>query len=106
MAKSLRSKKKKRLRTLRREIAQPFYDKKDEAKIAALEAALAAPKLEVRNPPPSSSSMEVDTSNGGANDNPNSNSMLKPGGGIQKTSKKGWKLRKEKRRKKHKKQNF
>lgn len=51
MAKSLRSKKKKRLRTLRREIAEPFYDEKDAAKLAAQEAALAAPKLPVRGPP-------------------------------------------------------
>lgn len=48
MAKSLRSKKKKRLRTLRREIAEPFYENKDAAKLAAQEAALAAPKLQVR----------------------------------------------------------
>nr|XP_019703597.1 uncharacterized protein LOC109505437 isoform X1 [Elaeis guineensis] len=35
MAKSLRSKKEKRLRTLRREIAEPFYNKKDAVKLAA-----------------------------------------------------------------------
>lgn len=54
MAKSLRSKKKKRLRTLRREIAEPFYDKKEAAKLAAQEAALAAPKLPVRTQPAAS----------------------------------------------------
>ncbi|KMZ69512.1 hypothetical protein ZOSMA_211G00210 [Zostera marina] len=47
MAKSLRSKRKKRLRTLRREIVEPYYDNKDVAKYAALEAALAAPKVPV-----------------------------------------------------------
>ena len=50
MAKSLRSKTQRRLRTLRRELAQPFYDKKEVAKLAAQEAALAAPKLPVRAP--------------------------------------------------------
>ncbi|RRT39951.1 hypothetical protein B296_00042444 [Ensete ventricosum] len=48
MAKSLRSKRKKRLRTLRREISEPFYEKKESAKLAAQEAALAAPKLPVK----------------------------------------------------------
>ncbi|EEE61663.1 hypothetical protein OsJ_16122 [Oryza sativa Japonica Group] len=52
MAKSLRSKREKRLRTLRREIAQPFYDKKEAAKLAAQAAALEAPALPVRAPPP------------------------------------------------------
>ena len=41
MAKSMRSKREKRLRAIRREIVEPFYQKKDEAKFAAL----AAPKL-------------------------------------------------------------
>lgn len=50
MAKSLRSKREKRLRTLRREISEPFYEKKEAAKLAAQEAALAAPKLPVRAP--------------------------------------------------------
>ncbi|KAE9461534.1 hypothetical protein C3L33_06557, partial [Rhododendron williamsianum] len=48
MAKSLRSKREKRLKAIRREIVKPLYDKKDEAKLAAQEAALAAPKLPVR----------------------------------------------------------
>jgi len=51
MAKSLRSKREKRLRTLRREIAEPFYDKKEAAKLAAQAAALEAPPLPVRGPP-------------------------------------------------------
>jgi hypothetical protein len=53
MAKSLRSKREKRLRTLRREIAEPFYDKKEAAKLAAQAAALEAPKVPVRAPPQS-----------------------------------------------------
>lgn len=53
MAKSLRSKREKRLRTLRREIVEPFYDEKQAAKLAAQAAALAAPPLPVRGPPPS-----------------------------------------------------
>ncbi|KAG8043413.1 hypothetical protein GUJ93_ZPchr0458g22468 [Zizania palustris] len=56
MAKSLRSKREKRLRTLRREISQPFYDTKEAAKLAAQAAALEAPKLPVRAPPPSQDS--------------------------------------------------
>lgn len=50
MAKSLRSKRKKRLRTLRREISEPFYEKKEAAKLAAQEAAIAAPRLPVKSP--------------------------------------------------------
>lgn len=63
MAKSMRSKREKRLRAIRREIVetQPFYQKKDEAKLAAQEAALAAPKLPVRPIPGSSTSMEITT---------------------------------------------
>ena len=48
MAKSLRSKREKRLRAIRREIVEPFYEKKDAAKLAAQEAAMAAPKLPTR----------------------------------------------------------
>ncbi|KAL2334441.1 hypothetical protein Fmac_015654 [Flemingia macrophylla] len=47
MAKSLRSKREKRLRAIRRKIVEPFYDKKEAAKLAAQEAALATPKLPV-----------------------------------------------------------
>lgn len=59
MAKSMRSKREKRLRAIRREIVEPFYEKKDEAKFAAQEAALAAPKLPVRSP--KTNSMEIAT---------------------------------------------
>jgi hypothetical protein len=58
MAKSMRSKKEKRLRAIRREIVEPFYDNKDAAKLAAQEAALAAPKLPAR---PSSTSTDTTT---------------------------------------------
>ncbi|KAM1077888.1 hypothetical protein ACFX13_025705 [Malus domestica] len=37
----------KRLRAIQREMVKPYYDKKDEAKLAAQEAAFAAPKLPV-----------------------------------------------------------
>ncbi|XP_024963455.1 uncharacterized protein LOC112503700 isoform X2 [Cynara cardunculus var. scolymus] len=59
MAKSMRSKKEKRLRAIRREMVQPLYEKKDEAKFAALEAALNAPKLPVRTRPDETASMDV-----------------------------------------------
>ncbi|EMS55783.1 hypothetical protein CFC21_018629 [Triticum aestivum] len=92
MAKSLRSKREKRLRTLRREIAEPFYDKKEAAKQAAQAAALEAPKLPVRVHPmyeeslaaaaaaaaSRASAMEVD---GGSK---KSASFLKPMGTISK----------------------
>ncbi|CAN1225677.1 hypothetical protein LINGRAPRIM_LOCUS1006 [Linum grandiflorum] len=61
MGKSIRSKREKRLRAIRRDLVTPHYDKKDEAKIAALEAALAAPKLEVR-PSPFAAASAMDTS--------------------------------------------
>ncbi|GAA0150941.1 hypothetical protein LIER_09768 [Lithospermum erythrorhizon] len=51
MAKSMRSKREKRLRAIRREMVEPLYEKKDAAKLAAQEAALAAPKLPVRSKP-------------------------------------------------------
>ncbi|CAA0836683.1 Unknown protein [Striga hermonthica] len=57
MAKSLRSKREKRLRAARRELVEPIYDKKEAAKLAAQEAALAAPKLPVRPPP--SNNMDI-----------------------------------------------
>jgi len=60
MAKSMRSKREKRLRAIRREIVEPYYDKKEAAKLAAQEAALAAPKLQVSVP--STATMEVSTS--------------------------------------------
>lgn len=58
MAKSMRSKREKRLRAIRREIVEPFYDKKDAAKLAAQEAALGAPKLAVKPSSDAKSSME------------------------------------------------
>ncbi|KAL8539564.1 hypothetical protein ACS0TY_001245 [Phlomoides rotata] len=64
MAKSLRSKRKQRLKAVRRELAEPIYDKKEAAKVAATEAALAAPKLPVK-PTPSA----ADESSSFANEN-------------------------------------
>uniref|UniRef100_A0A6N2JWY7 Uncharacterized protein n=1 Tax=Salix viminalis TaxID=40686 RepID=A0A6N2JWY7_SALVM len=63
MAKSMRSKREKRLRAIRRDLVQPLCDKKDEAKFAVLEAALAAPKLPVKHSPfaSTSSSAVMDT---------------------------------------------
>ncbi|KNA05005.1 hypothetical protein SOVF_194250 [Spinacia oleracea] len=60
MAKSLRSKREKRLRAIRREIVEPFYENKDAAKLAAQQAALSAPKLAVRNT--NNTSMDVTSS--------------------------------------------
>jgi len=59
----MRSKREKRLRAIRRDLVQPLCDKKDEAKFAVLEAALAAPKLPVKPSPfaSSSSSSAMDT---------------------------------------------
>ncbi|XP_075492862.1 uncharacterized protein LOC142530865 [Primulina tabacum] len=51
MAKSMRSKREKRLRAIRRDLVEPFYDKKEAAKLAVQEAALAAPKLPVKASP-------------------------------------------------------
>lgn len=48
MGKSLRSKREKRLRAIRREIVEPLYQKKEDAKLAVQEAAFNAPKLPVR----------------------------------------------------------
>ncbi|KAK4752100.1 hypothetical protein SAY87_020898 [Trapa incisa] len=113
MAKSLRSKKEKRLRAIRRELVEPIYDKKDAAKLAVLEAALAAPKLPVRpypntgscsmdvvsdptdtDPAPTTNlSMDVEM----ADDSPTKNS-LRPVGRIGKKLKKKFKMGKGKRR--------
>ncbi|KAI3700189.1 hypothetical protein L2E82_44810 [Cichorium intybus] len=59
MAKSMRSKREKRLRAIRREMVEPLYEKKEEAKLAALEAALNAPKLPVRTRPDETTSMDA-----------------------------------------------
>ncbi|KAK1556645.1 hypothetical protein Q3G72_009347 [Acer saccharum] len=109
MAKSMRSKKVKRLRALRRDIVQPLYDKKDEAKFAAQEAALAAPKLPVRLPKDTSSSASMDAATTSTlpdlnnmememDDGNQSKSSLKPSGGIGKKSLKKRKVVKDKRR--------
>ena len=56
----MRSKREKRLRAIRREMVDPFYDKKEAAKLAAQEAALAAPKLPVRSSPLTSNVSTMD----------------------------------------------
>ncbi|KAH1056392.1 hypothetical protein J1N35_034457 [Gossypium stocksii] len=112
MAKSMRSKREKRLRAIRREIVEPFYQKKDEAKMAAIEAALAAPKLPSSSPPsgsmqleeqvtaPSSATtnlntMEVEMADSDEN---NTKASLRAVGRIGKMSKKKLKIAKKKRR--------
>nr|ACJ84077.1 unknown [Medicago truncatula]AFK39798.1 unknown [Medicago truncatula] len=103
MAKSMRSKREKRLRAIRREIVEPYYDKKEAAKLAAQEAALAAPKLQVSVP--STTTMEVSTSS--INNNPmdlemsdgnQTKTSLKPVGRIGKKLKKKFKMAKGNRR--------
>ncbi|KAL3834677.1 hypothetical protein ACJIZ3_009413 [Penstemon smallii] len=101
MAKSMRSKREKRLRAIRRDLVQPIYDQKETAKLAALEAALAAPKLPVRPPPSSNSAMDASadasTSINGMdvemNDGTQSSRTLKP---IGKKMKKKLKIAKRK----------
>ncbi|XP_073105609.1 uncharacterized protein [Elaeis guineensis] len=94
MAKSLRSKKEKRLRTLRREIAEPFYNKKDAVK-------LAASKLPIRGLPAAdepSTAMDVEMTDGGTSQGYQSKSLLKPVGRISKNKlKKKLKLKKGKK---------
>ncbi|XP_057750587.1 uncharacterized protein LOC130969044 [Arachis stenosperma] len=108
MAKSLRSKREKRLRAIRREIVEPLYEKKEAAKQAALEAALAAPKLEVRQP--SNSAMDASTASATITnmdvemaDGAQRTASLKPVGGVGKKFKKKLKIAKSKRRGKGKK---
>ncbi|KAB1221564.1 hypothetical protein CJ030_MR2G027118 [Morella rubra] len=109
MAKSLRSKREKRLRAIRREIVEPFYDTKDAAKLAAQEAALAAPKLPA-NPSPNSTAAMVTNTNTGTDtvssvnntdvemrDGNQSMGSLKPIGGVGKKSKRKFKMAKGKR---------
>lgn len=113
MAKSMRSKRKRRLRTLRRDIAEPFYEKKEQAKLAAQEAALAAPKLEI--PTNNKSQMEIEPAAEtepvtGANErvpmaierSGRQKFKLKPVGGIEKEWKSNKQLKRE-RKQKHKK---
>ena len=107
MAKSMRCKREKRLRAIRREMVEPYYDKKDEAKLAAQEAALAAPKLPVRPPPKSTSAMEVTTTDGVSASTSNMDvdmdavnerlAALKPAGGVGKKSKRVFKVGKRRR---------
>jgi hypothetical protein len=47
MGKSIRSKRLKRLRTLKRELVAPHYDEKEAAVNSIMEAALNAPKVEI-----------------------------------------------------------
>ncbi|MBA0747843.1 hypothetical protein Gogos_004721 [Gossypium gossypioides] len=112
MAKSMRSKREKRLRAIRREIVEPFYQKKDEAKMAAIEAALAAPKLPASSPPSGSMQLEEQvTARSSATTNLNSmevemadsdenktKASLRAVGRIGKMSKKKLKIAKKKRR--------
>ncbi|EFJ20748.1 hypothetical protein SELMODRAFT_418044 [Selaginella moellendorffii] len=119
MAKSLRSKRKMRLRTIKREIAEPHFEKKELEKQAALEAAMAAPKVEVRRR--ESSAMagdfwgfvfvspaeieeekveEQEKSGGGAMETDMMASSLKPKKSIKKRSKSRGRLKKEKHRQK------
>ncbi|GMY35073.1 hypothetical protein FCV25MIE_30315 [Fagus crenata] len=116
MAKSLRSKREKRLRAIRREIVEPLYETKDAAKLAAQEAALAAPKVPVRLPPSSTTTaaMDLATTNTDSTsaattfsfnamevemaDGNQSMGSLKPVRGIGKKSKRKFKMSKSKRR--------
>ncbi|KAG6639526.1 hypothetical protein CIPAW_10G107100 [Carya illinoinensis] len=116
MAKSMRCKREKRLRAIRREIVEPFYDNKDAAKLAAQEAALAAPKLPVRPSPNSTAAMDLTTTTNKTDisstasifsvnamdvemaDGNQSIGSLKPVGGIGKKSKRKFKVGKGKRR--------
>lgn len=103
MAKSLRSKREKRLRAIRREIVEPLYEKKEAAKLAAQEAALSAPKLPVRSSNSSSmdaapssitnTAMDVEMADGSQG-----TGRLKPSGGVGKKLKKKLKLGKSKGR--------
>ncbi|KAJ4838722.1 hypothetical protein Tsubulata_023248 [Turnera subulata] len=105
MAKSMRSKREKRLRAIRRDMVEPFYDKKDAAKLAALEAALSAPKLPVKPSPfASSSAMDATATTTSASasqmdvemgDGSQTKNSLKP---VGKKLKKKLKLAKNKRR--------
>lgn len=104
MAKSIRSKREKRLRAIRREIVEPFYDKKDAAKLAVQEAALAAPKLPVPTHN-SNTSTAMDTTTTAntpmdveMDDGKGSTGSLKANGGIWKKSKRKFKMGKGKRR--------
>lgn len=105
----MRSKREKRLRAIRREMVDPFYDKKDAAKLAAQEAALAAPKLPVRPSPITSNTSTMDVATASTStaadaamdvemDDCSGSNRLKPVGGIGKKSKRKFKVGKAKRR--------
>ncbi|XP_059656580.1 uncharacterized protein LOC132303355 [Cornus florida] len=106
MAKSMRSKREKRLRAIRREIVEPLYEKKEAAKLAAQEAALAAPKLPVRHHSNATTAMELTATTSSATntnmdvemdeDNQYTGS-LKPVGKIGKKLRKKFKMGKGKR---------
>ncbi|KAL1554875.1 hypothetical protein AAHA92_15383 [Salvia divinorum] len=78
MGKSIRLKREKRLRSIRREMVEPIYDKKDAAKLAIQEVVLAAPKLLLntlaKDNDASFAVMEVET----ADDDNQSSEFLKP----------------------------
>ncbi|EXB83252.1 hypothetical protein L484_011546 [Morus notabilis] len=106
MAKSMRCKREKRLRAIRRDMVEPFYENKDAAKLAALEAAMNAPKLPVKQTTTTSSSaMEAAEPTSAANgmdiemadDNNQNKGSLKPTGGVGKSSKRQFKVGKGKR---------
>ncbi|CAF2159374.1 hypothetical protein BRARA_G00559 [Brassica rapa] len=105
MAKSMRCKRVKRLRAIRREIVEKesFTLTRDDAKSAAIEAALAAPKLPVRQPPPSpfmevaSSTTESASASDVEMDGEKHNKSLKPiGRKLKKKFKMGMKNRRSK----------
>eukprot|EP00250_Pteridium_aquilinum_P000761 c10923_g1_i1 orf=180-515(+) len=107
MGKSIRSKRKKRLRTLKREIVEPHYDAKDALKQAAMEAALQAPKIEL---PTKKSHMDVEAEYQGRSGAVVPMSIdegstevtkgLKARGGIKKRGKSKSRLKKDKHRQK------
>jgi hypothetical protein len=123
MGKSIRSKRLKRLRTLKRELVTPHYDEKELAKMAAMEAALAAPKVEIPKKRSQVESMETEEqqSRGRAGQSSSSSSaamaiddsaanasgsgkdltnMLRVRGGIKKRGKSQGRLKKERHHKK------
>ncbi|VFQ98339.1 unnamed protein product [Cuscuta campestris] len=77
MAKSMRSKREKRLRSIRREIlaVDPITLKKEAAKLAAQEAALAAPKLPVRSQSTPNMPMDMAAVSGTSISNSKDNNM-------------------------------
>ncbi|KAJ7553661.1 hypothetical protein O6H91_06G107800 [Diphasiastrum complanatum] len=107
MGKSIRSKRKKRLRTLKRELVEPHYDHKDVAKFAAQDAAAAAPKIQLPVRQSRSDAMEIEHEAGEQTDamtlaEPESTAgtrRLKARGGIKKRGKSRGKIKKLRHRK-------